>query len=183
MLWKKGFTMVELLVVLIILAVLVAVAAPMYLANVDRAKASEAVAAMGTIRQAEREYNIKHSPNFLDVSAGNLPNKPEASTNKGLDINIGVPQYFCNQAYTVDVGGSSARFVGPAAASYLITVDGSQCVQTGGGTYDHDADPLTAEIANPRFSIKADDVNKYRAEMDDSGRVYVSYDSTNYSAY
>ena len=39
---KKGFTMVELLVVLIILAILVAVAVPMYFANVRRARASEA---------------------------------------------------------------------------------------------------------------------------------------------
>ena len=52
----KGFTLIELIVVIIIVGILAAVAAPMMTANVSRAKRTEAVAALGMIRTAERLY-------------------------------------------------------------------------------------------------------------------------------
>ena len=58
---KQGFTMVELLVVLVIVAILAAVATPIYLANVKRSRASEAVATMALIRQSLRDYQINGS--------------------------------------------------------------------------------------------------------------------------
>ena len=63
---KKGFTMVEVLVVLVIVAILAAVATPIYLANVQRSRASEAIASMALIRQAERDYVI-NAANYFDI--------------------------------------------------------------------------------------------------------------------
>lgn len=53
---RKGFTMIELMVVIIIVGILAAVAVPLMRGKVDQAKWSEAAAAAGAIRSANRTY-------------------------------------------------------------------------------------------------------------------------------
>ena len=57
---KKGFTLVELMVVVIIVGILAAVAVPLYRANLNRAASSEGVALLGSIRTAQRVYYAEH---------------------------------------------------------------------------------------------------------------------------
>lgn len=58
---KAGFTLVELMVVAIIVAILAAVAIPLMMGNKDRAIATEAQAALGTVRTALQVYKAEHS--------------------------------------------------------------------------------------------------------------------------
>jgi len=53
---RAGFTLVELMVVIIIVGVLAAAAVPIYSAFVKKARVSEAKASIGTIRAAEEVY-------------------------------------------------------------------------------------------------------------------------------
>lgn len=57
---RKGFTMIELMVVIIIVGILAAVAVPLMRGKVDQAKWSEAAAAAGAIRSANRTYFAEH---------------------------------------------------------------------------------------------------------------------------
>ena len=53
---SKGFTMVELMVVVLIVGILAAVAVPLMSGRIDSSKWSEAKAAMGTIASSMRSY-------------------------------------------------------------------------------------------------------------------------------
>ena len=193
---KKGFTLVELLVVLIIIGILAAVATPLYLQHTNRARVSEAVATMSLIRQAEREYNVNHNTYFDVVEAANdgniqngLPTSvllttgvPTPST-AGVDVNAGVTQYFSNSTFHVDAAGTdgltdadgrSGLFVGPNAVDFIISVEG-------------DNSDACANDTDANCSIHNGDVAGYELEMDNSGRIFVCYGTcgtaANWSAY
>ncbi len=53
---RKGFTLIELMVVILIVGILASVAVPLMRGRIDSAKWSEANAAAGTIRTAVRAY-------------------------------------------------------------------------------------------------------------------------------
>jgi len=77
---RKGFTLIELMVVVIIVGVLAAIAVPLYLFNVKKSKASEGVALMGSILTAERVYYIQNSAYVTDADP------PDPSTNFGISV-------------------------------------------------------------------------------------------------
>ena len=176
---KLGFTMVELLVVLVIIAILAAVAAPIYLANVKRARASEAVATMSLVRQALRDYQINHATYFdvADTATTGSIQLPLPTTvaagvptpsPSGLDIPAGTAQYFSSSAFSVDAtspdsNGASGKFATPPVQDFLITVDGSKSTLCSG------------VITN--CATKQIEINNARLEMDNSGRMFVSYDA------
>lgn len=69
---KKGFTLVELMVVCIIVAILAAVAIPLMAANKKRAYETEAQAALGSIKTAMRVYYAEHGDYPTDKSLATI---------------------------------------------------------------------------------------------------------------
>lgn len=66
---KAGFTLIELMVVVIIVGVLAAASVPLYQGNVRRAIRAEAIATMGSIRSAQRVYRAEHGVYFTSADA------------------------------------------------------------------------------------------------------------------
>lgn len=64
-----GFTLVELMITCTIVAILALSAVPMYRGNVEAAKMTEGVAAVGTIRTALRVHAATHDGQYPDLSA------------------------------------------------------------------------------------------------------------------
>ncbi|MBI4845356.1 MAG: prepilin-type N-terminal cleavage/methylation domain-containing protein [Candidatus Omnitrophica bacterium] len=56
MIQKRGFTLMELMLTVVIIAILVSIAIPSYIDTVERARAREAVATLQTVRSAELTY-------------------------------------------------------------------------------------------------------------------------------
>lgn len=102
----KGFTLVELMVVVLIVAILAAVAIPLMQGRINSAKWSEGKAAIGTIASGLRAYAAEN-PNFLVA-----PTKAEVGI-LSTDLN---GTYFDDPAYQI-VSASCANGV----LSFVIT--------------------------------------------------------------
>jgi len=57
---RKGFTLLELLTVVIIIAILASIAIPQFFRAAERARASEGVHVLGIIRSAQLRYYAEH---------------------------------------------------------------------------------------------------------------------------
>ena len=71
---RKGFTLIELMVVIFIVGILAAVAIPIMRGRIDSAKWSEGKAAAGSIRTAARAFQAEKGPayDYVGTSLGEL---------------------------------------------------------------------------------------------------------------
>ncbi|MEI6971106.1 MAG: prepilin-type N-terminal cleavage/methylation domain-containing protein [bacterium] len=134
---KSGFTLVELMVVAVIVAVLAAVAIPLMMANVKRAKTTEADSGCGAVRTALRVYYAEHQayPAGTDSPVTAIPG---VGANDLDGVYFSTPDYtytVVGNNYTIKCTGNSAGSVAPKkseAGSIVVTLDQSgSFVRTG----------------------------------------------------
>jgi type IV pilus assembly protein PilA len=116
---KRGFTLLELMVVIMIVSILAGVTIPILRGRIDSAKWSEANAAAGTIRTAVSTYVARHD---VSKAQSTLVNKrlDGAATQSALGFSTSdlTGTYFVSSDYTI----TAINSVGHAA----VQVTGSQ---------------------------------------------------------
>ena len=106
-----GFTLIELMIVVLIVAVLAAVAVPIYRGRIDTAKWSEGKAMAGTVASAIRAYAAEKG---TAVSA-----TPSLTTDLGFGANDLDGTYFLQACYAVT--GVSCNAAGQVAFTITVT--------------------------------------------------------------
>ncbi len=98
---KRAFTLIELLVVVLIIGILAAVAVPQYQRAVKKARATEAIANLSKLVQAQRVYYLANGKYTNDLSE------------LDLDFPQGFYEYHCignSDCYAVSVDASMPNF-------------------------------------------------------------------------
>jgi prepilin-type N-terminal cleavage/methylation domain-containing protein len=99
---KKGFTLIELMVVILIVGILAAVAVPLMRGRIDRAKWSEANASCGTIWTSVRAYIAEKGPAYTGYAA-DIQGAVTGAVAKNLGFNPTdlVGTYFTSANYVI----------------------------------------------------------------------------------
>ena len=128
---KDGFTLVELMVTILIVAILAAAIIPSMQGRIDKAKWSEANATAGAIRRAVRVYASETDVATAQTLAGTNLSDPAAQEVLGLGPSDLEGTYFTAANYTITSVDASAVAV--------ITVEGTEA-NAPSGTYQLTAD-------------------------------------------
>jgi prepilin-type N-terminal cleavage/methylation domain-containing protein len=130
---KRAFTLVELMIVVVIVAILALVAIPLYTGNITAAKWSEGVSGVGALRTALRVYAASHNGNLsTDFNVSSAASLPSAAGFSPTDLN---GKYFTSGSYAISgCSASNGNYTITATLTsgqtYIINQDGSES-----GTY------------------------------------------------
>jgi prepilin-type N-terminal cleavage/methylation domain-containing protein len=109
---RKGFTLVELAVVIVIIGVLAAFGVPKFLNSVEKSKATEAFNYLSSIQGAEERYIAQYGVYTANITS--------TGTDPGLDVVLPVMKYFATPT-AISVSGTGATSTGSPAWSLMLT--------------------------------------------------------------
>lgn len=136
---RKGFSLVELAVVVIIIGVLAAFGVPRFRDAVERSKASEAFSFLASVRSAQERYQARQGVYSPDLGK--------------LDISVSPPKFFKEADGTTDIGPATTFTLSgsKSTASWKVEVH-RQAATSSYGEYtvvftDQGFDKTTSSIA------------------------------------
>ena len=121
---KRGFTLLELLMVVVIIAILAAIAVPQYLKTTERARMAEAISMLGTIRNSLIRYVGETggipAPTLaaLDIDVLDVSGTPAFTYDLEVVV-VGPPFTFTIRA----TRGGLTPVPAPCLASYMLRLD------------------------------------------------------------
>lgn len=127
---RKGFTLIELMVVILIVGILAAVAVPILRGRIEQAKWSEGAATAGAVKTAVRAY-YADDPVAAAALAGQLVSAVEGTL--GFTSGDLTGRYFTSANFTItSIDGNGNAVINVAAPAGLT---GSGVLDASGWTY------------------------------------------------
>jgi type IV pilus assembly protein PilE len=115
---SKGFTLIELMIVVAIIAIIAAVAIPAYSDYVTRAKRADAKAALMEVQLAQEKFRA-NNPNYTNVAAS-LP-IDSTSPDGHYNITLAIVNATSNVGYTATAAPTATQ-IDPECGSLVISV-------------------------------------------------------------
>lgn len=139
---QKGFTLIELMITVAVVAILAAVAIPNYSTYVKRGKAAEATSTLALLKNRMEQY-YQDNKTYLDTGALTAPCSPQAGTTKYFTYDCAAQQTasqftltatpIANQgvdnfSFTIDeAGNKTSTFDGSPSANCWLTSKSGSC--------------------------------------------------------
>ena len=99
--FKKGFTIVEIMVVVIIVGILAAIALPQYITTIEKGRSAEAVTNMGSLRTALDRYWYQNSTGTDSIDDLDIDN-PNSVANRLFQYSITSSCTSSTRSYVID---------------------------------------------------------------------------------
>ena len=115
---RKGFTLVEVLIVVIIIGILAAIGIPQFADSIEKAKSGEAKAGLGHVQTGEKIYFAEH----------------EMYTTVPGDLDISLSEKYW--AFSITVGTNSLTYTATATRSGVSARAGQTITMDESGTLD-----------------------------------------------
>jgi type IV pilus assembly protein PilE len=113
---KKGFTLLELIIVVIVIGILVSIALPKFITVTEKARAADAFAILGTMRSAQLRYYGQYGDYSADCTI--------------LDVTTTTSRYFNTPTCAAADPIVSVLRLGGA---YTLTIDEDGTIKCGAG--------------------------------------------------
>ena len=114
---KSGFTLLEIIIVVIIIGVLASLALPRFFSTVEFSRAQEALSGLSTVRGGLERYYVSKGKTYVGATTGNIDTG---------DPLVGQP----NAHFTIQVGPAAATAAGYTITATRNTLDGGASADT-----------------------------------------------------